>query len=121
MTSARVQGAVAVYPLLAMTWAFAYAVIATLDVNAFQETVTVNPTEVDNHRYTYFSFVTLTTLGLTDILPMSPLARLLATSNRSSASSSRSSSSPAWCSALSPTTASATSSASRPRSRLGRR
>ena len=78
VTSARVQGAVAVYLLLAMTWAFAYAVIATLDVNAFQETVTVNPTEVDHHRYTYFSFVTLTTLGLTDILPMSPLGRLLA-------------------------------------------
>ena len=73
VTSARVQGAVAVYLLLAMTWAFAYAVIATLDVNAFQETVTVNPTEVDTHRYMYFSFVTLTTLGLTDILPMSPI------------------------------------------------
>jgi len=77
VTSARVQGAVAVYLLLAMTWAFAYAVIGSLDVNAFQETVTVNPTEVDTHRYMYFSFVTLTTLGLTDILPMSPIGRLL--------------------------------------------
>jgi hypothetical protein len=77
VTSARVQGAVAVYLLLAMTWAFAYAVIALLDATAFQETVTVPAGEIDNHRYMYFSFVTLTTLGLTDILPMSPLARLL--------------------------------------------
>ena len=39
VTSARVQGAVAVYLLLAMTWAFAYAIVALLDPNAFQETV----------------------------------------------------------------------------------
>ncbi|MBX3028271.1 two pore domain potassium channel family protein [bacterium] len=77
VTSARVQGAVAIYLLLAMTWAFAYALVATLDPSAFQETTTVPANEIDTHRYLYFSFVTLTTLGLGDILPMSPLARLL--------------------------------------------
>lgn len=77
ITAARIQGAVAIYLLLAMTWAFGYALIAALDPNAFQETVTVPPNEVDTHRYMYFSFVTLTTLGLGDIVPMSPLARLL--------------------------------------------
>lgn len=77
ITTARVQGAVAIYLLLAMTWAFAYALIAALDPNAFQETIAVPPNEVDTHRYMYFSFVTLTTLGLGDIVPLSPLARLL--------------------------------------------
>jgi hypothetical protein len=77
ITGARVRGAVAIYLLLAMTWAFGYALVAALDPYAFQETVTVNPTEVDTHRYMYFSFVTLTSLGLGDILPMSPVARLL--------------------------------------------
>jgi hypothetical protein len=76
VTSARVQGAVAVYLLLAMTWAFGYAMIAGIDPTAFQETVSVPAGEVDTHRYMYFSFVTLTTLG-GDILPMSPVARLL--------------------------------------------
>ena len=77
VTAARIQGAVAIYLLLAMTWAFAYALIAALDPTAFQETVTVPPNEVDTHRYMYFSFVTLTSLGLGDILPLSPVARLL--------------------------------------------
>lgn len=77
VTTHRVQGAVAVYLLLAMTWSFAYGLIASLDPNAFQEAGVPNASEVDNHRYMYFSFVTLTTLGLGDILPMSPMARLL--------------------------------------------
>jgi voltage-gated potassium channel Kch len=75
--SARVQGAVAIYLLLAMIWAFGYALIAALDPSAFQETIAVPPNESDTHRYMYFSFVTLTTLGLGDIVPLSPLARLL--------------------------------------------
>jgi len=77
ITTQRVQGAVAVYLLLAMTWSFAYALVATLDPGAFQEAGAANAVEIDSHRYMYFSFVTLTTLGLGDILPMSPLARLL--------------------------------------------
>jgi hypothetical protein len=77
VSTARVQGAVAIYLLLAMVWAFAYALIAALDPNAFQETIAVPPNEVDTHRYMYFSFVTLTTLGLGDNVPMSPVARQL--------------------------------------------
>lgn len=77
ITTYRVQGAVAVYLLLAMSWSFAYALVATFDPTAFQETGVPAAAEIDNHRFMYFSFVTLTTLGLGDILPMSPLARLL--------------------------------------------
>ena len=77
VTTHRIQGAVAVYLLLAMTWSFAYALVATIDPSAFQETGVPPASEIDNHRYMYFSFVTLTTLGLGDILPMSPVARLL--------------------------------------------
>lgn len=73
----RIQGAVAVYLLLALTWSFAYAVVGALDPHAFLESGVPNAVGLDTHRYMYFSFVTLTTLGLGDILPMSPAARLL--------------------------------------------
>lgn len=77
VTGHRIQGAVAVYLLLALTWSFAYSLVGSLDPNAFAESGVPNAVETDTHRYMYFSFVTLTTLGLGDILPMSPAARLL--------------------------------------------
>lgn len=71
----RVQGAVAAYLLLGMTWAYAYALLAALRPGAFSGAVGAT----DGPRaWFYFSFVTLATLGYGDVLPVHPVARSLA-------------------------------------------
>jgi voltage-gated potassium channel Kch len=74
----RIQGAIAVYLLLAYAWAFAYKLVALGDPNAFS----FPSSELARHqllpRLTYFSTVTLTTVGYGDITPVSPVARSLA-------------------------------------------
>jgi hypothetical protein len=76
ITFHRIQGAVAAYLLLGIIWAFAYALVGNLNPGAF--TGSVNPTDGPRAFY-YFSFVTLATLGYGDVLPVSPVARSLAT------------------------------------------
>jgi hypothetical protein len=76
ITSHRIQGAVAAYLLLGIIWAQAYALVGFLNPGAFSGPV--NPTDGPRAFY-YFSFVTLATLGYGDVLPVSPVARSLAT------------------------------------------
>jgi Ion channel len=74
----RIQGAIAVYLLLAFTWGFAYKLVALVDAGAFS----FSASEVARHhlqpRLMYFSMITLTTVGYGDITPVSPVARSLA-------------------------------------------
>ena len=81
ITSQRVQGAVAVYLLLGLAWAFAYQAIALRWPHAFAPAATAdtNPGENLASRFMYFSFVTLTTVGYGDITAVHPVARSLAT------------------------------------------
>jgi voltage-gated potassium channel Kch len=80
MTVHRIQGAVAVYLLLALVWAFAYGVIAHLVPGAFHSRTgpVVDAPVLAAQRYLYFSFVTLTTVGYGDVTAVYPLARSLA-------------------------------------------
>jgi hypothetical protein len=56
-------------------WAYAYALVARLDPGAFSGPVST----ADGPRAVfYFSFVTLTTVGYGDVLPVHPVARSLA-------------------------------------------
>lgn len=75
ITFHRVQGAIAAYLLLGVIWAHAYALVAALRSDAFAGPVTPS----DGPRaFFYFSFVTLTTVGYGDVLPVHPVARSLA-------------------------------------------
>jgi hypothetical protein len=71
----RVQGAVAAYLLLGMTWAAAYALVALLVPSAF---ASARPEGLVDRSFLYFSFSTLTTVGYGDIAPVHRAARSLA-------------------------------------------
>jgi 4-amino-4-deoxy-L-arabinose transferase-like glycosyltransferase len=75
VTFHRILGAVAVYLLLGLTWASAYAFVDHLHPDAFAGTLgdTFIP-----ETWIYYSFVTLTTMGYGDITPVHPAARSLA-------------------------------------------
>ena len=75
VTVARVEGAVAVYLLLGIGWASAYAVAEHFFPGSFVSTISVPATVND---WVYFSFVTLTTVGYGDVVPVHRVARSLA-------------------------------------------
>lgn len=69
-----IRGGICVYLLIGFVWALLYGIIASLDSNAFSQQIV----EIDSYsRAVYFSFTTLTTLGYGDIIPVSPLAKML--------------------------------------------
>ena len=79
ITAQRIQGAVAVYLLLGLGWAFAYRLIAIARPDAFVFAGAMEGTLRDDHtwRFVYFSFITLTTVGFGDITAAHPVARSL--------------------------------------------
>jgi ion channel len=70
----RIEGAIAVYLLLGFTWAQAYELVTLWHPGAFAGAVDASGSQ----PWTYYSFVTLTTMGYGDIMPVHPLARALA-------------------------------------------
>ena len=77
ITRARVQGSIVIYLLLGLIWAEAYTLAANLDSDAFGGNLN-GAGNMMSARLTYFSFVTLTTVGYGDILPTSLVTRSLA-------------------------------------------
>ena len=78
ITAQRLQGAVAVYLLFGLAWAFTYTFIALRWPDAFAlSAAAVNPNSDLASRFVYFSFVTLTTTGYGDITAVHPVARSL--------------------------------------------
>jgi len=75
VTTARVQGAVAVYLLLGLGWAHCYEIANRLVPGSFQSSVGSFFSVVE---WYYYSFATLTTLGYGDIVPIKPVSRSLA-------------------------------------------
>lgn len=73
VTRHQIQGAIAAFLLLGLAWASAYEFVALRDPLAFRG---LGATEA--MEWTYYSFVTLTTVGYGDITPVSPAARSLA-------------------------------------------
>jgi hypothetical protein len=81
VTAHRVRGAIVIYLLIATLFGWLYLVVALLDPGAISFSA-----EFDARRplamrseLSYFSFVTITTVGYGDVTPVSPVARALAT------------------------------------------
>ena len=77
ITRQRVQGSIVIYLLLGLIWAEAYTLAAHLNSGSFAGTLPEGQNALSAHL-TYFSFVTLTTVGYGDILPASLVTRSLA-------------------------------------------
>ena len=77
ITRQRVQGSIVIYLLLGLIWAEAYTLAASLNSGSFAGTVPAGRNALSAHL-TYFSFVTLTTVGYGDILPATLVTRSLA-------------------------------------------
>ena len=77
ITRQRVQGSIVIYLLLGLIWAEAYTLAAYLDSDAFTGNLAAGRNALPA-RLTYFSFVTLTTVGYGDILPTNLATRTLA-------------------------------------------
>lgn len=81
VTHDTICGAVCVYLLAAFAWAYLFSMMQLLDAGSFQFVTTTSikgklisgtPSFLDN---VYFSFVTMTTLGYGDVIPISAPAR----------------------------------------------
>ena len=78
ITPPRIMGAVAAYLLAGLMWAYAYHLLIRFHPGAFQMSQAPNTLAEWKASLLYFSFVTLTTVGYGDILPVHPFARSLA-------------------------------------------
>ena len=75
----RIRGAIVIYLLLGVMWAFAYQVVALTIPQAFRlpEGLIAGEPDALRRELTYFSVVTLTTTGYGDITAVHPVARTL--------------------------------------------
>ncbi len=71
-----ITGSIALYLILGFIWAILYTLLIQMFPEAISGPVAENWTEALS-TMTYFSFVTLTTLGYGDISPTTPLAEVL--------------------------------------------
>lgn len=78
VTGHRIRGAIAVYLLLGLLWAFAYTLLDLYIPDSFSETVKNTVHGSRFQQLVYFSFVTLTTVGYGDMAPIAPVSRSLA-------------------------------------------
>ena len=79
MNSYRIQGSVVVYLLIGVLFSSVYTFIYALEQNAFTFTKQPQTVELSQASLTYFSFVTLTTIGYGDIQPLHPFSQAAAT------------------------------------------
>jgi hypothetical protein len=74
ITGDMIMGAICVYFLFGLIWAFAFSILEMTQPGSFQ----MSGGMAGKTAFTYYSYVTLTTLGYGDITPISTPARSLA-------------------------------------------
>lgn len=74
ITANVIAGAICGYLLIGLMWASFYSVLEALQPGSFQVPEHLS---TDSSYFTYYSYVTLTTLGFGDIIPMTNQARSL--------------------------------------------
>ncbi|MFO1461942.1 MAG: ion channel [Verrucomicrobiota bacterium] len=77
VTSEVLSAGISIYLLLGILWAAGYALVGRVIPGDFAN-VSVAAGRMQGFEALYFSFVTLTTVGYGDILPVAPVARMLA-------------------------------------------
>jgi hypothetical protein len=77
VTIFRIIGSVVVYMLIANLWSIVYIYIFNNIEGSFQITLPPFETNSLQANFLYFSYITLTTTGFGDIVPLHPLARSL--------------------------------------------
>ena len=78
ITYDRLHGAICIYILIGKMWTEAYVTVANLIPGAFKFAGPEPATQLERtSEFTYYSFVTLTTLGYGDVTPIAPMARAL--------------------------------------------
>ena len=73
----KILGAICLYLLMGLIWAIIYTLIQLSFPGAFQNIGNSDEWFTLLPNFIYFSFVTLTTLGFGDLLPIEPVARFL--------------------------------------------
>jgi hypothetical protein len=72
-------GALSVYLLMGVAWSFAYALLELANPGSFSFGAAAAGGKTDIARFLSFSFVTLTTLGYGNVVPVTPKGEALAT------------------------------------------
>ena len=76
VTMSLIHGAIAVYLLIGVCFSFVFSTIYGFDPASFKG---LSDSAVGHDQFSYFSFVTLTTLGYGDITPVSRIGETVAT------------------------------------------
>jgi hypothetical protein len=77
ITAYKIAGSVAVYVLLGQLWASLYLTLYIIDPNSFTYGGVLIQRDEALTQLSYFSFVTITTIGYGDIIALNPVARIL--------------------------------------------
>jgi hypothetical protein len=73
----RIQGGICAYMLLGLAWAAAFDFVEEIQPGSFRFVSAPQTADQLTLKLTYFSFSTLTTMGLGDVTPILPAARSL--------------------------------------------
>jgi hypothetical protein len=78
ITGDTIAGAISIYLLIGIAFAFAYILMEQLQPGSFYFNTEIKPNGLNLMDYVYFSFVTMTTMGYGDITPVTPTLQSVA-------------------------------------------